>query len=275
MLPNLEGDVLIIATRNAGKVREFAHRFGKLGLKVRSLADYAELPDIVEDRDTFAGNAEKKAVVIAQALGLPVLADDSGLCVDALDGAPGVYSARYAGEPADDAANNRKLLAELGRLRLAPLAAATSIAREEERRAGAANAANAASEASASVTREAERAGRGGEAPEASSAKGMPAEAGVPLAAQALAAAGVHALSEARFVCALAVHDPATGATLHAEGACEGWIIDRTLGDNGFGYDPLFFVPAFGRTMAQLSMDEKNAISHRAIAIDRMLEKWR
>ncbi|MFK7694157.1 non-canonical purine NTP pyrophosphatase [Paenibacillus sp. HJGM_3] len=216
----LNGNVLVIATRNQGKVREFAHRFGKLGLTVKSLADYEALPDIVEDRDTFAGNAEKKAVVIAQALGLPVLADDSGLCVDALDGAPGVYSARYAGEPSDDAANNRKLLRELQQLRPTPAAALEPPAPEP--------------------------------APD-----------------------GARALSTARFVCALAVHDPETGATLHAEGACEGWILDRALGDNGFGYDPLFLVPAYGRTMAQLSIEEKNAISHRAVAIDRLLELWR
>lgn len=248
MRPNPEGKVLVIATRNAGKVREFAHRFGKLGITVRSLIDYGELPDIVEDRDTFAGNAEKKAVVIAQVLGLPVMADDSGLCVDALGGAPGVYSARYAGEPADDAANNRKLLQELQRMRLAPLAAGVT-----ERSEGA----SSGSEASAQ---------------QAPSAKGAPAQAGDLLAAQALE--GARALSKARFVCALAMHDPASGTTLHAEGACAGWIVDRPLGDNGFGYDPLFFVPSYGRTMAQLTMDEKNAISHRAIAIDRMLEKW-
>ncbi|MDF2669733.1 MAG: RdgB/HAM1 family non-canonical purine pyrophosphatase, partial [Paenibacillus sp.] len=165
MQAKLKGDVLVIATRNAGKVREFAHRFGELGLTVRSLADYDAMPDILEDGDTFAANAEKKAVVIAQALGLPVLADDSGLCVDALGGAPGVYSARYAGEPSDDAANNRKLLQELQRLRLSSP----------------------------------ESGGFAAAAPHAPSAKGSPAEAGDLLAAQAqLAAAGARALSAAR-----------------------------------------------------------------------------
>jgi XTP/dITP diphosphohydrolase len=239
---SLDGGVLVIATRNAGKVREFAHRFGKLGLTVRSLADYDAMPDVVEDGDTFAANAEKKAVTIAQALGLPVLADDSGLCVDALGGAPGVYSARYAGEPSDDTANNRKLLQELQSLRLSPEAS-------DER-------------GEPSVQR-------------APSAKGSPTEAGDLLAAQALAAAGARALSAARFVCALAVHDPASGETLHAEGASDGWIIDKPLGENGFGYDPLFFVPAYGKTMAQLTMEEKNAISHRAQALDRLLDDWK
>ncbi|MDF2671048.1 MAG: xanthosine triphosphate pyrophosphatase, partial [Paenibacillus sp.] len=111
--------------------------------------------------------------------------------------------------------------------------------------------------------------------PHAPSAKGSPAEAGDLLAAQAqLAAAGARALSAARFVCALAVHDPASGETLLAEGASDGWIIDQPLGENGFGYDPLFFVPEYGKTMAQLTVEEKNSISHRAHAINRLLEIW-
>jgi XTP/dITP diphosphohydrolase len=109
----------------------------------------------------------------------------------------------------------------------------------------------------------------------APSVKGSPAEAGDLLAAQALAAVGARALSAARFVCALAVHDPASAHTKRAEGASDGWIIDTPLGENGFGYDPLFFVPAYGKTMAQLTMDEKNAISHRAQAMDRLLGMWK
>ncbi|WP_127578685.1 non-canonical purine NTP pyrophosphatase [Paenibacillus koleovorans] len=240
------GGTVVVATRNAGKVKEFAHRFGQLGLTVKSLADYEALPDIVEDGETFAANAEKKAATIARMLGLPVLADDSGLCVDALGGAPGVFSARYAGEPSDDGANNRKLLAELGRMRMAPGAAGASV--------GASAAATLA------------ESGSGGES-------NCEAEDAAASAAMQEAPAGASALSAARFVCALALHDPATAATLHAEAACEGVIIDAPRGEHGFGYDPLFYVPAFGRTMAELTLDEKNAISHRGLAIERLLEK--
>jgi XTP/dITP diphosphohydrolase len=110
---------LILATRNPKKGRELAElvappweRNPRLArLAVRTLDEVRpDLPDVVEDADTFAGNARKKASEIARALGLWALADDSGLAVDALDGAPGVRSARYAGEPSDDAANNRKML---------------------------------------------------------------------------------------------------------------------------------------------------------------------
>ncbi len=108
-----EGGILIVATKNKGKVREFQHAFAPLGLTVKSMFDYPDLPDVVEDGATFAENAYKKSKTVGDALGYPVLADDSGLCVDALDGRPGVYSARYAGEDATDQDNNLKLLSEL------------------------------------------------------------------------------------------------------------------------------------------------------------------
>ncbi len=111
--------VLVLGSRNRKKCREMGELIAPAWepnqalsrLEIRSVDDFAGAPDVVEDADTFAGNARKKAAELAQALGCWVLADDSGLAVDALDGAPGVYSARYAGEPSDDAANNRKLLA--------------------------------------------------------------------------------------------------------------------------------------------------------------------
>jgi XTP/dITP diphosphohydrolase len=110
-----------IATGNPGKVQEFAALLAPRGIRVRSLKDLGErAPEIVEDGETFADNALKKATVLSRALGIPVIADDSGLCVDALDGRPGVYSARYAGEHAGDEANNRKLLDELRKLPLTP-----------------------------------------------------------------------------------------------------------------------------------------------------------
>ncbi|WP_409341751.1 non-canonical purine NTP pyrophosphatase [Paenibacillus sp. MBLB4367] len=107
------GKTLVIATRNRGKTAEFARMLEPFGIEVKSLNDVPDMPDIVEDGQTFADNALIKARAIAEKLGEPVLADDSGLCVDALDGAPGVWSARYAGEGATDAMNNAKLIAEL------------------------------------------------------------------------------------------------------------------------------------------------------------------
>lgn len=198
-------NVLIVATRNKGKASEFARLFGEIGIEVRSLSDYPDMPEVAEDGDTFAANALLKASAIARIAGEPVLADDSGLCVDALGGAPGVYSARYAGERATDADNNAKLLRALGELPSAPRDGAPQL------------------------------------------------------------------LSAARFVCALVLYDPADGRTIAAEGVCEGGIIAEPRGANGFGYDPLFYIPALGRTMAELSPEEKNRISHRAQALRQLL----
>ncbi|GGG20682.1 XTP/dITP diphosphatase [Paenibacillus abyssi] len=206
-------DVVVVATKNKGKVREFSHAFGKLGITVQSMFDFTGLPEIVEDGPTFAANALIKARIVGETLRIPVLADDSGLCVDALDGAPGVYSARYAGEGAEDAANNAKLLKEL---------------------------------AGASVDQHAIT----GDLP-----------------------SDVKLLSSAQFVCALALYNPADGTALHAEGAVSGFIIDRMFGEGGFGYDPLFWVPALRRTMAELSTEEKQRISHRGEALSRLMNQ--
>jgi XTP/dITP diphosphohydrolase len=207
-------NVIVIATKNEGKAREFAHALAPLGLSVRTLAGLGNVPKIVEDGATFADNARKKARTAGDALGVPVLADDSGLETEALGGAPGVRSARYAGEGAGDAANNAKLLRELTALE-----------------------------------------------------SGAPQPDGLP--------AGARALSRARFVCALALYDPETGAFAEADGFVDGWIIDSPKGEGGFGYDPLFWVPAFGRTMAELSTDEKQSISHRGRALAKLAELLR
>ncbi|WP_315793561.1 XTP/dITP diphosphatase [Paenibacillus sp. BIC5C1] len=197
---SLDSPIIIVATRNAGKVREFAHAFAPLGKEVKSMFDYPELPDVVEDGVTFAENAWKKAKTVGDALGLPVLADDSGLCVDLLDGDPGVYSARYAGEGATDAKNNAKLLEALESL-------------------------------------------KSGEDTE-----------------QTL-------LSPASFVCALVLYDPVTGDKYESEGMVEGWITAEAAGGGGFGYDPLFYVPEYEMTMAELTLEQKQAISHRGHAL--------
>ncbi|WP_338131314.1 non-canonical purine NTP pyrophosphatase [Cohnella rhizosphaerae] len=192
-----QGDTLLVATRNKGKTAEFRAAFAALGVKVADLTEFEggrDIPDIVEDGDTFEANAAIKARAVALATGLPALADDSGLCVDALGGAPGVYSARYAGEGATDADNNAKLIREL-------------------RAAG----------------------------------------ASVPAA---LADGATDALSAARFVSCLVLYKP-DGDTLSAEGAVEGIVTGAPRGSGGFGYDPLFWLPAHGRSMAELSVGEK------------------
>ncbi|MCR2802591.1 RdgB/HAM1 family non-canonical purine NTP pyrophosphatase [Paenibacillus soyae] len=206
--------VIVVATKNAGKVKEFAHALEKLGKGVQSLHDYPAIPDIPETGVTFAENARIKAKATGDALGVPALADDSGLRVEALGGEPGVYSARYAGEGATDADNNAKLLAELKALGSA-----------------------------------------------------------LPEAAAAAPQDGSKLLSRAQFVCALALYDPRTGEFVEAEGTVDGIITDRPHGDGGFGYDPLFWLPGLGRGMAELSKEEKGAISHRGEALKALLAK--
>lgn len=205
----LRSNIVVIATRNEGKVKEFECLFGAKGYKVRSLADYTDLPDIVESGRTFAENARIKAQIISAHLHVPVLADDSGLCVKALDGAPGVYSARYAGEHASDADNNAKLLQALK----------AAVPNDDE-----------SDEAHPKL------------------------------------------LSEAAFVCALALIDPVANETIEAEDSCQGYIIAEERGERGFGYDPLFYIPALGKTMAELTVEEKNEISHRAKALRMFLD---
>ncbi|MBW2708697.1 MAG: XTP/dITP diphosphatase [Deltaproteobacteria bacterium] len=104
---------LVLATRNNGKISEFRDLFKKSGIEIKTLDDFGPIPPVIEDGDTFEDNAVKKAQFTARVLGLPAIADDSGLTVTALEGAPGVFSSRYAGEDADDESNNRKLLAEM------------------------------------------------------------------------------------------------------------------------------------------------------------------
>ncbi|QGQ97894.1 XTP/dITP diphosphatase [Paenibacillus psychroresistens] len=209
-MPNL--NVIVIATRNAGKVREFAALFAGKQLVIRSLLDYAEIPSVEEDGLTFGANALKKAKALALELGVPVLADDSGLCVDALNGAPGVWSARFAGEHATDADNNAKLLLAL-------------------------------------------------QNDEQSASEKLSADSSPLL------------LSKAQYVCALAMYNPLTDEVIQVEQTCEGFIIQETRGSRGFGYDPLFYLPEFGLTMAELPHDQKNQISHRAKALQLLLQR--
>jgi XTP/dITP diphosphohydrolase len=199
------GGTVLVATRNKGKTKEFREAFRKIGIEVKDLFDTEGIPTIEETGTTIAENAYIKAKAVADIVGIPVLADDSGLCVDALDGAPGVYSARYAGEDAADRDNNAKLLRELEAM--------------------------------------------------------LSTEAVNP-----------EFLSAARFVCSLVLYDPQDGSRLEAEGSVEGSILRNPRGAEGFGYDPLFWIPSHGCSMAELSIEEKNAISHRGQALCKLLE---
>ncbi|MBX9969985.1 XTP/dITP diphosphatase [Priestia aryabhattai] len=186
---------IIIATKNAGKVKDFETLFSPKGFQVKSLLDFPEMEDVEETGVTFAENATLKAEAISSALNKPVIADDSGLAVDALNGEPGVYSARYAGENKDDNANIEKVLQKLN---------------------------------------------------------------DVPFEKRT-----------ARFHCALAIAVPGKRTEI-VEGTCEGHILEEKRGENGFGYDPIFFVEKWRCSMAELSKEQKNQISHRANALKKL-----
>ena len=191
---------LVMATRNTGKVREMAEILRDLGVRLLSLADFPELPDIPEEGATFAANAAAKAREVARRTGLPALADDSGLEVEALEGRPGVYSARYAqdrtgGRTPTDEDNWRKLLNEL---RHVPW----------ERR-------------------------------------------------------------QARFVCEIALAWP-DGRLLTTHGEVQGFIALEPRGTKGFGYDPVFWLPDYEATVAEVGLEVKNTISHRALALKKL-----
>ncbi|MCF6408692.1 XTP/dITP diphosphatase [Pseudalkalibacillus salsuginis] len=190
---------IIIASHNEGKVKEFREMFEKFNVKVVSLRDLDFHDEIEENGSTFKENASIKAETIANHFHEPVIADDSGLVIDALDGRPGVYSARYAGEEKDDKANLHKVLAEMEHVA------------EKDR--------------------------------------------------------------SARFICVLAVAQPGK-ETSSVEGKCEGFILHEKRGDHGFGYDPIFYIPALGKTLAQLEPGEKNRISHRANALKELRYHW-
>lgn len=195
-----EEKTIVIATRNPGKAKEFSALFAKEGYQTKTLLDYPELPDVEETGKTFEENARLKAETIAQLLQQPVLADDSGLVVDALNGMPGIFSARFAGEQKSDAANNAKLLHEL-----------TDVSDDKR---------------------------------------------------------------TAHFHCTLVFAAPQK-ESLVVEADWNGRIGRIPQGDNGFGYDPLFIVPEYGKTSAELSSEEKNEMSHRGMAVKQLEKVWK
>ncbi|MFA6032640.1 MAG: XTP/dITP diphosphatase [Myxococcota bacterium] len=191
----LTSKTIVFASGNAGKIREMSAILAPLGMKIKVPSDFPGAPDPVEDGTTYAENALIKARALCAFTGLPALADDSGLEVDALNGAPGVYSARYAGTDQDAARNRQKVMAELD---------------------------------------------------------------GVDAAGRT-----------ARFVCVIAFVMPG-GGEFTFEGECRGLITGREQGSGGFGYDPIFFYPPAGMTMAQMTPGAKNAVSHRSRALAKL-----
>ena len=182
---------LVLASKNEKKLKEMNEILSGMGVEVCSQADAGVDVDVEETGTTFEENSMLKAKAVMEASGLPAIADDSGLCVDALNGAPGVYSARYGGEGLDDAGRYRLLLSS------------------------------------------------------------MPA--GKP--------------RTAKFVSVITCCFP-NGDVLTARGECPGTIAYAPMGEGGFGYDPVFFLPKLKKTFAQLSAEEKNAISHRGRALE-------
>ena len=189
---------ILIATKNKGKAHEFKHLMAPLGIEVLSLLDINYEEDIVEDGETFEENALIKARTISKEYGITVLADDSGLEIDALGGAPGVYSARYAGDHRDDDANMDKVLSEL-----------TEVTSPKDR--------------------------------------------------------------TARFVCSLGLVCE-NGDEYVVSGSCEGLILDEKRGSEGFGYDPIFYLPYLSKTMAEIPRVKKNVLSHRSQAFQKLLK---
>ena len=188
---------LVLASNNAKKMKELNALLAPLGFEVIPQGRLG-IPEAEEPHCTFVENALAKARHAAAHSGLPALADDSGLCVEALHGAPGVLSARYAGDPKSDARNNEKLLTHLKE----------------------------------------------------------------------------HANRKAHFYCVLvlvrAAHDP---QPIIAEGEWPGKILPEQQGEGGFGYDPLFFVPEFGQTAAEMDSETKNRVSHRGRAMQKLIER--
>lgn len=189
---------LVLASDNAHKLKEFRELFRTMDAELLSKAESGFTDEVEETGETFAENAFIKAEAVMRATGLPAIADDSGIAVDALGGEPGVRSARYTGNHADSDRDRYELL---------------------------------------------------------------------------LRNLGDHTDRSARFVCALCCVFP-NGDTLRAEGICEGSILTAPRGDNGFGYDPIFLPNGFERSMSELTMEEKNAISHRGKALAAFKREW-
>ena len=187
---------LVLASQNQKKLKEMSQILNELGVEICLQSDVGVSIDVEETGTTFEENSLLKAMAVMEATGLPAIADDSGLCVDALGGAPGVYSARYGGEGLDDVGRYRLLLENMR-----------------------------------------------GQSPRT-----------------------------CRFVSVITCCFP-TGEVLVARGECEGTVAFAPMGDGGFGYDPIFFLPQLKKTFSQITQEEKNQISHRGCAMEIFQQK--
>ena len=188
---------LVLATRNRGKIKEIGDYLKDYPIRILCLDDFGPTPPVEEDGQTFEENAYKKASFVSRILGFPALADDSGLVVEALGGAPGVLSARYGGDNLTDETRCDRLLFEM---------------------------------------------------------KGKDNR-------------------KAAFQCVLSLAVP-TGQALTYEASCEGLIAEQSQGTGGFGYDPVFYYPPFGKTFAQIAREEKSLVSHRGKALNELKEEF-
>ena len=190
---------IVLASNNKGKLREFGAMLAPLSIEIHPQGEF-HVSEAEEPYGTFLENCLAKARHAARSTGLPAIADDSGICVDALGGAPGVLSARFAGEPKSDARNNEKLVESL---------------------------------------------------------KGQ-------------------ANRRAHYTCVLvAARHADDPEPIIAEGRWYGEVADTPQGEGGFGYDPYFYLPQYGKTAAQLTADEKNAVSHRGVALKKLVEEMK
>ena len=188
---------IVIATRNKGQTAEISALLEDFPVRIKNLNDFGPIPEVEEDGETFEENAYKKASFTARVLGIPALADDSGLMVDALNGEPGVHSARFAGPDATDQDRCQKLLEAMQQ----------------------------------------------------------------------------HDNRGAAFACVISIAVP-TGPALTYEGECRGVLTREPQGENGFGYDPIFYYPPLEKTFAQLTREEKGRVSHRGIALKEVRDEF-
>ncbi len=188
--------IWVVATRNQGKTSEIRSLLNNFPIEIKNLNDFGKIPEVEETGNTFEENAYLKASFTSRILGIPALADDSGLVVDVLNGAPGIHSARYGGPDTTDMQNYMKLLEAM---------------------------------------------------------KDQPNR-------------------HARFECVISIAIP-QGQALTYEGRCEGIISEKPMGIHGFGYDPVFFYPPLNKTFAELTLEEKNQVSHRALALKQIQQE--
>ncbi len=198
-MPSDDFPLLVLASRNVKKAAEIDALLEPRGIRVKSVSEFGDIPEVIEDGSSFEENANKKASQTAMEIGQWTIGEDSGICVDALNGAPGIYSARFSGDGATDASNNSLLIEKLD---------------------------------------------------------------GVPTSKRT-----------AYYVCHIALSDPQGVIRLNVQRRCNGIIVDKPRGSNGFGYDPHFLIPEYNRTFGELSPVVKKCISHRAKAFSELIPR--